>query len=131
MSISYTDLSPRPQVIEAIDQLVKKVIADDDIIQSTNLNANKIIELAYAATGTSSEDNEEWYENKDLLDVGVICFPDLETSYFKVYNLKIIAYRTIKKTIFENDYRSGIRITVDVRKFVPNVEVIEGMKKKS
>eukprot|EP00595_Chromulina_sp_UTEXLB2642_P001360 CAMPEP_0196762162 /NCGR_PEP_ID=MMETSP1095-20130614/1524_1 /TAXON_ID=96789 ORGANISM="Chromulina nebulosa, Strain UTEXLB2642" /NCGR_SAMPLE_ID=MMETSP1095 /ASSEMBLY_ACC=CAM_ASM_000446 /LENGTH=303 /DNA_ID=CAMNT_0042112563 /DNA_START=32 /DNA_END=943 /DNA_ORIENTATION=+ len=132
------DGGPRPEVVQEVTQLVNKVIADDDIIQGTSIDAGKIHELAcvVAETGSRVDSFEAFFATQDkiektLLDVGVLRFPELGTPHFKVYRLQIFAYRYCKRILMAESNKSGISITLNVRKYRPNDEVIAGMKKQS
>ena len=132
-SFFKVDGSPDQQIINEILSWWKNFVADSDIIQSTNIDVNPLAKIT-AETGAHVNDPinlivGKEYLSKTLLDVGVLRYPDIDHPYFKIYRLKVTAFRNCHRILFAEDNKNGFLAELNVRKYKPRQSVMDGLRK--
>ncbi|AGE56576.1 hypothetical protein ATCVNEJV2_275R [Acanthocystis turfacea Chlorella virus NE-JV-2] len=121
-------------VVQEIKSWVYSVINDDDIINSTSINEDTVVDLCRIVSEkgahVDSVDDifaKTQYTERTLVDIGVIRFPDVDHPFLKVYRLCINCHNKCKRILFHEENSSGIRVMLNSRKFIPRKSVIGGM----
>ena len=127
------DGSPSQQIVNEILTWWNNLIADTDILQSTKIDIVPLARIV-AETGAHVSDpvtliaGKEYLE-KTLLDVGVLRYPDIDNPYFKMYRLKVTAFRNCHRILFAEQNKNGILGEINVRKYRPRPSTMEGLHK--
>lgn len=66
----------------------KKLISDNDVLESSHIRIEKMADIV-AQTGATIDSVESLIykkeqHSKDMVDIGVICFPDADRPFFQV-----------------------------------------------
>ena len=110
------------------------MVNDNDVIE--NLSFDPVVYAKFVScTGvalnkleTSHYVKKEKYL-KSVVDIGVIRFPDLDNPYFKVYRLRLDAYRDCTHTFVVDFNSSGLQGEFHSRKFKIRKKIVKKMKK--
>ena len=65
-----------------------KLISDEDVLASSSINIRKMAQIV-AQTGATIDSLEsiiykKEQHSKDMVDIGVLCFPDADRPFFQV-----------------------------------------------
>jgi len=122
------------QIVNEVESWFMNLIDDADVLASS-----KIRILDYANIVGCSDAAVEDFKTlimrtqlveRSILEVGVLRYPDLDNPFFKMFRIKLKAFRrTIRVTFVQKD-ESGIRGEYNMQKFFPRKEVIEQLSKK-
>eukprot|EP00106_Octopus_bimaculoides_P023007 XP_014790449.1 PREDICTED: uncharacterized protein LOC106883823 [Octopus bimaculoides] len=107
------------------------LIRDRDIIKSIDINLEDFKNIV-AATGAAVNSFETFFYaniriNRDVVDVGILRYPGLGDSSFKLYRIKLSAFRYTKRILFVEETSSGIHGTFNMHEFIPNDGAMEKM----
>ncbi|KAM4066581.1 hypothetical protein HRG_000666 [Hirsutella rhossiliensis] len=107
------------------------LIADDDVIQSTKIDINVMAQIV-AQTGATIDSFETLFaknehHEKDLVDIGVLRFPDFDHPFFKLYRIKLVAWSDCSRILFHQADKNGITGEFNCRIFRPRASVIDGL----
>ncbi|XP_029638200.1 uncharacterized protein LOC115213392 [Octopus sinensis] len=114
-----------------IDSWFKELINDSDVLQSTKIELQDFKNIA-SATGVAVESFATlFYANKkvtrDVVDVGILRYPDPMKPYFKLYRIRLFAYSDRTRYTFYEETYSGIEGTYHSQGFVPRKDVIDAI----
>ncbi|KAK6530796.1 hypothetical protein TWF281_007633 [Arthrobotrys megalospora] len=115
--------SDRSQNSSIVSTFINKLINDPDVVNSLQFD-NKTLAKIVSETGATVRDFEvnfsaSEYEEKTILEVLVLRYPDLNHQYLKLYRVKFTAIRDNRTRLFYEEKRNCLRGEVDIQKFRP------------
>ncbi|XP_014790454.1 uncharacterized protein LOC106883829 [Octopus bimaculoides] len=115
-----------------VDSWFKELLNDSDVYQSTKIELQDFKNIA-SATGVAVESFATlFYANKkvtrDVVDVGILRYPDPLKPYFKLYRIKLFAYSDRRRYTFYEETYSGIEGTYHSQNFEPRSDVIDAIE---
>jgi len=122
-------------VVNAVLTWFDNLISDSDIRKSTQIDINVMADIV-ATTGAIIEGlasiaYKHEYHEKNLLEIGVLRYPDIQSPYFKLYRIKLKAYADATRTLIKTEDKNGIMGEFNCRKFRPRKEVIAKLSKQA
>lgn len=130
------DGKPSQDRINEILMWFQNVVKDDDVLKATAINHAEVEKLAriVGETGVSVSDIGSIFHGEEnvqrtLLDVGVLRFPDLDHPYFKVYRLKLHAWRSSTRDLFVEKNSNGLDVEFNCRKYKPRESVLAAIRR--
>lgn len=129
------DGSPDDAVVREVHTWFSNLVNDDDILASTGIDIHILADIV-AATGSAVRNFETFFYadekcEQTLIDVGVLRYPDIDQPYFKVYRLRLTAWRDCTRIIFAQSDKNGITGELNVRRYKPRDSVISGLKEET
>jgi hypothetical protein len=131
-----TDGSPDMDTVDEVEHWFKSVIADEDIINATSIRDEVLLDIAKLVCETGAhvdtfEDiiSKTTYDEKSLIDIGVLRFPDISHPFMKIYRIKLRAFRKCERLFFCETNSSGLRVIMSSRKYKPKDSVINNLSK--
>ncbi|GAB1599869.1 hypothetical protein Ahia01_000264300 [Argonauta hians] len=108
-----------------------ELIQLQNVLDSTDINLNDFKNLV-SATGASVDSFETFFfknvhDTQNVVDIGVLRYPDPSYPYLQLYRISLNAYRSTKRILFFEETHSGIKGTFTLHQFVPNSGVIDKM----
>lgn len=108
------------------------VAADEDVIRATRIDIGRLANMV-AETGASVDSVEAFFsrvdnEEKTMVEIGVLRYPDIDNPFFKVYRIQLNAWRNCTRVLFAQVDTNGITGTFTSRKFAPRESVLQVMK---
>ncbi|KAJ3574106.1 hypothetical protein NP233_g1981 [Leucocoprinus birnbaumii] len=129
------DGSHSSAIVKEVEEWFKRLINDLELLGSTGIDISilgKIVALVGATVdGFRTLLYENDYHEKALVDVAVLCFPDVDHPYFKVYRIKLTAWSASARYLFAQEDRSGITGEFNARKFRPRTSVMDHLKQET
>ncbi|GAB1608552.1 uncharacterized protein LOC115213512, partial [Argonauta hians] len=120
-------------VKEVVDWFNNEVVVDRDVMTASRI---EIVDFAniVAATGAAFEGvkdilGKKKYVERGVVDLGFIRYPDTKHPYFKIFRIRLFAYRKhTRVTVVQRD-ESGIRAQFESKIYRPNDAVLKRMSK--
>ncbi|XP_014782525.1 uncharacterized protein LOC106877887 isoform X2 [Octopus bimaculoides] len=129
------DGSPEQDKIYQVEAWFANLINDMDVLTDTEIN---IIDFAniVAATGAAVKDFFSVFVAADniersIVDVGILRYPDIERPFFKLFRIKLRAYRKCFRLMATQRDESGIKGDYETVSFVPRGNVIKHVKEEA
>ncbi|EPS45517.1 hypothetical protein H072_439 [Dactylellina haptotyla CBS 200.50] len=121
------DGSPDSGIVADVLNFFRKLINDSDVLNSLNFDKNVVARMV-AESGATVRNFETFFsanehEEKTVLEVAVLRYPDLDHPYLKLYRVKLKAIRDCKRVLFAENNRNSIQGEVDIQKFKPRQSV--------
>ncbi|KAJ6568538.1 hypothetical protein B0H19DRAFT_1065364 [Mycena capillaripes] len=125
------DGSPDSLSVREVEPWFINLIQDNDVLKSSRINIGVMGNIV-ALTGATIDSfppaiykNE--YHEKTLVDIDVLCFPDIEHPHFKLFHIKLIAWSDSTRIMFAQNDMNGITGEFNSRIFNPRASVIAGL----
>ncbi|KAI0740170.1 hypothetical protein C8Q76DRAFT_790639 [Earliella scabrosa] len=123
--------TPSRSVVEEVHSWFITFVGDEDVLRSTHINIDVMGKIV-AQTGAAIDSfatllyNKQLQE-KTLIDIGILRFPDIKNPFFKVYRIQLTAWSESKRVATAVRLSNGITGVFNSRKFRPRKEVIKEM----
>ncbi|PHH89824.1 hypothetical protein CDD83_5150 [Cordyceps sp. RAO-2017] len=106
------DGSPDLNIVREVKTWFTKLIADDDVLQSTKIDIDVLARIV-GQTGATIDSFEtvfakHEYHEQTLVDIGVMRFPDIDQPFFKLYRIKLVAWSDSSRILFHQEDKNGI-----------------------
>ncbi|QGI59999.1 hypothetical protein CEK26_003978 [Fusarium fujikuroi] len=126
-----TDGSPDSGIVKEVTAWFKKLIQDEDVLNSTKIDIN-VLGRIVAQSGATVDSFESFFHKteehtKTVIDIGVLRYPDIDNPYFKIYRIKLTAWSKSTRTLAWQEDRNGIQGEFNVRKYKPRSSVINNL----
>ncbi|KLO07187.1 hypothetical protein SCHPADRAFT_932620 [Schizopora paradoxa] len=121
----------RDKVAEDVSNWFASLIGDDDVVESTKLDIHVLADIIAAnftsndGSSTFSAENDQ--NEKTVLDINVLRYPDSRTRYFKVYRIQLTAWGDSRRGFLRSKADVGISAVYNVRQFKPRSSYIAGL----
>ncbi|KAK6336191.1 hypothetical protein TWF696_001754 [Orbilia brochopaga] len=117
------DGSPDSAIVEEALTFMSKLIKDPDVVDSLKFDKKAMANIV-AQSGATVRNFETFfsaseYEEKNVLEVGVLRYPDLDNPFVKLYRVKFSAVRDCKRIIWHETNKNYLKGEVDIQKFKP------------
>lgn len=123
---------PDQTIVREVRTWFVNLIADDDVLKDTKIDIDFLADIV-AQTGATVDSfltlfgKHERHE-RDLVDIGILRYPEKTMPYFKLYRIKVTAWSDCTRILFAQDDSNGITGEYHCQKFKPCDEVIAKMK---
>jgi len=119
-------------VVREVQSWFAKLVGDDDILNSTGIDLNVLADIV-STTGATINSFEAFFaknehHEKNVVDIGVLRYPDPDHPFFKVYRIQLSAWSDTRRVVFVGEDANGITGQISVRLFKPRDSVISGLK---
>lgn len=119
-------------VQEVMDWFSDTLIRDVDVLADTRIDIKAMSKIV-AETGARVEGlitaiYKEEYVERQVVDVGVIRYPDFDHPYFKVYRIQLLAWRECDRILIGQKDKSGILGKYNMSKYKPRDSVIRALQ---
>jgi len=89
-----------------------------------------------STTGATIDSFESFFaknehHEKNVVDIGVLRYPDIDNPFFKVYRIQLSAWSDTRRILFHGEDANGITGQYNVRLFKPRDSVIAGIKEET
>ncbi|XP_029635587.1 uncharacterized protein LOC115210937 isoform X2 [Octopus sinensis] len=126
------DGSPEKAKVYQVQTWFSNLISDMDVAAETQINITDFTNIV-AATGAAVEDFITFFvaaENieRSIVDMGILRYPDIDRPYFKLFRIKLRAYRMCRRILAGQRDESGIKGVYDTVSYVPREEVISDLR---
>lgn len=123
------------QVVQQVITWFENLIGDPDVLNSTRINIKDYANIV-GATDAAVENLQTLIMRteeveRSVMEVGVLRYPDLDNPYFKMYRIKLKAYRKSFRVTFVQKDESGIKGQYAMQVFRPRSSVISSLKEKT
>ncbi|KAJ7874850.1 hypothetical protein B0H13DRAFT_2348419 [Mycena leptocephala] len=125
------DGCPDPNVVREVENWFIDLINDDDVLKSTAIDI-KVMAHIVTQTGATIDSfpaliykNE--YQEKTMVGIGVLRFPDIDHSHFKLYHIQLVVWSDSRRILFVQKDVNGITGEFNSRVFRPRASVIQGL----
>jgi len=116
------------QVVNQVVTWFQNLIGDPDVLNSTRINimdyANIVGATETAVVNLQTVIMKTQEVERSVLEIGVLRYPDLDNPFFKMFRIKLKAYRKSVRIAFVQKDESGIKGEYNMQKFVPRKSVI-------
>ncbi|GAB1599868.1 hypothetical protein Ahia01_000264200, partial [Argonauta hians] len=134
-SLGLSNGASNKAIAEQVKTWFVNLIQDKDILDSTQIKIEDFANIA-AASGAAVDSfaallYKKVYIKRDVVDLGVIRYPDMEHPYLKMYRIELFAYRKSERILMVEKTSSGIGGTINVRRFIPRGTVISKLKEET
>eukprot|EP01023_Acetabularia_acetabulum_P032639 TRINITY_DN304_c0_g1_i1.p1 TRINITY_DN304_c0_g1~~TRINITY_DN304_c0_g1_i1.p1 ORF type:complete len:280 (-),score=70.01 TRINITY_DN304_c0_g1_i1:445-1284(-) len=120
--------------VREVETWFTNFVNDADILDSTGIDIDVLAKIVaatgVAVDGLSSVFYDQAYEERNVLEIGVLRYPDIDHPYFKVYRLKLVAWAESKRYVFVQEDSNGITGELRVVKYEPRPSVMERLSEK-
>eukprot|EP01023_Acetabularia_acetabulum_P032647 TRINITY_DN304_c0_g1_i7.p1 TRINITY_DN304_c0_g1~~TRINITY_DN304_c0_g1_i7.p1 ORF type:complete len:280 (-),score=71.86 TRINITY_DN304_c0_g1_i7:618-1457(-) len=120
--------------VREVETWFTNFVNDADILDSTGIDIDVLAKIVaatgVAVDGLSSVFYDQAYEERNVLEIGVLRYPDIDHPYFKVYRLKLVAWAESKRYVFVQEDSNGITGDLRVVKYEPRPSVMEQLSEK-
>ena len=115
-----------------MEQWIKNLISDEDVLKDLNFSPTAFAEIV-AQTGATITDVATFFaksesHKRDVLNIGILRFPDLEHPYFKVYRVKLTAWSHCIRVLFVEQNTNGITGEYHCRRFKPRERYLRSLR---
>jgi histone acetyltransferase (RNA polymerase elongator complex component) len=122
------DGSPEQHKIDQFRRWFIGFINDNDVQRDTRIDLTALANIV-AQTGATIESFETFfhrreYHERNVIDVGIIRFPDLERPYMKVYRIQLKVWSDSTRTLMVQYDRNGVKGVFDSAMFRPRASVL-------
>ncbi|CAN0032286.1 unnamed protein product [Ectocarpus fasciculatus] len=119
-------------IVRGVQTWFHNLIADEDVLNSTGIDINILADIV-ASTGArvvSAESVVFKQEQREhnVLEIGVLRFPDIEHPFIKVYRIKLTAWSDCTRVAIVQTDKNGITGTFTSRKYKPRDSIIADLK---
>ncbi|CAM9629221.1 unnamed protein product [Ectocarpus fasciculatus] len=119
-------------IVKEVQTWFHNLIADEDVLNSTGIDINILADIV-ASTGArvvSAESVVFKQEQREhnVLEIGVLRFPDIEHPFIKVYRIKLTAWSDCTRVAIVQTDKNGITGTFTSRKYKPRDSIIADLK---
>lgn len=126
------DSSPDHVIVKEVHSWFVGLIKDEDILNDTHIDVDVMAKIV-GQTGARINHifalvAKRDYEERDIVDVGILRYPDIEFPYFKLYRIRLIAWSECKRLLMVQKDCNGITGYFNCMKFKPRNEVIASLK---
>lgn len=123
------DGSPDSAIVKEVKDWFDKLISDEQVLKDTAIKIDDVAGIV-AQTGATVSDFESFffkheYHEVNLLDIGILRFPDIDHPYFRVYRISLKAWSDSSRTLFHSDDKNGISGEFNSQNFKPRASVID------
>lgn len=126
VGVSKSSDTIKKEVLDWYNQLIN----DSKVLNINRMSIDEAAEIvAYSAETVSYLDQlkGQKYQEQEMIELGVLRYPDENDLTFSVYKISLIAWSDWKKHMFQSIHTSGIRGVFLLRKFVPNEETMNAL----
>lgn len=127
--------SPDPSIVREVHTWFANLIQDDDVLQDTKIDinsmGNKVAQSGATITSFETFVYKREYHETEVMDIGVLRFPDIDHPYFKVYRIQLTAWSDCTRISFVQHDCNGITGNYNARKYKPRESVIENISKEA
>lgn len=125
------DGSPSKAVVNEVHSWFVSLIKDEDVLDDTKIDIDTLGAVV-AMTGAHVNDLEtlvysHCIQEKEVMDIGVLRYPDIDHPYFKVYRIQLNAWADCERVLFVQNDSNGITGVFTCRKFKPRASVLAGL----
>ena len=120
-----------------MEQWIKNLIRDEDVLKDLNFSPTAFAEIVAQTGFTMCNRDNSFYRfskskrpRRDVLNIGVLRFPDLEHPYFKVYRVKLTAWSSCFSWFFfvdDPEEYNGLAGAYHCRKFRPRERYLRSL----
>jgi len=125
------DGSPDSSIVREVAQWFDNLIQDTDVLQSTQIDINVLGKIVAQSGATIDsfetlfvkDESHEW----EVLDIGVLRYPDLDHPYFKLFRIYLRAWSRSQRILFVQEDNNGITGDFQSRNFKPRQSTMDGI----
>ncbi|KAI5839050.1 hypothetical protein DFP73DRAFT_587912 [Morchella snyderi] len=131
-NVFKVDGSPNNAIVKEVETWFQRFISDSDILNATQIDI-KVLGNIVAQTGATIDSFEAFfvkneYHEKNLIDIGVLRYPDLDHPYFRVYRIELKAWSQSKRILFVQEDSNGITGRFQACKFKPRKSTMDALR---
>ncbi|CAE1295985.1 unnamed protein product [Acanthosepion pharaonis] len=120
------------KIIKAVEEWFENLVQDTDVLAATKINIEDYGNIV-AATDAAIENFETIFLKQEevqrgIVDVGVLRYPDLDNPFFKLFRIKLAAYRRSFRVLMVQKDESGIKGSYEAMKFVPRKSIMDELR---
>lgn len=120
------------QVVNEVETWFLNLIDDSDVLASTKINILDFANIV-GCTDAFVEDLQTLFlrneqVERSILEVGVLRYPDLDNPFFKMFRIKLKAYRKSLRVAMIQKDESGIKGEYNMHKFRPRNDIIKKLR---
>jgi len=120
------------KIIKSVATWFENLVQDTDVLAATKINIEDYGNIV-AATDAAIENFETIFlkqkeVKRSIVDVGVLRYPDIDNPFFKLFRIRLDAYRKSFRVLMVQKDESGIKGTYEAMKFVPRKSVMDKLK---
>ncbi|KAF5632674.1 hypothetical protein F52700_6210 [Fusarium sp. NRRL 52700] len=127
-----TDGSPDSGIVKEVNAWFKKLISDEDVINSTKIDID-VLGRIVAQSGATIDSFEAFFakteeHEKTLVNIGVLRYPDMDNPFFKIYRIQLTAWSKSERVLFHQEDQNGIQGLFNMRRYKPRGSVIDNLR---
>lgn len=127
------DGSPDKKKVLQVMTWFSNLLNDTDVLKDTRIDIEDLANIV-AASGAAVTDFQtlfyaKEYIERSIVDVGILRYPDPIKPFFKLFRIKIFAYRKAFRILVGQKDESGIKGDYDSVQFVPRSKIVRQMRK--
>lgn len=126
------DGSPDQTIVNEVLAWFTGLIADEDVLKDTKIDIEAMGNIV-ASSGATVDSFESFfakneYHERNVIDIGVLRYPDYENPYYKLYRIQLKAWSDSTRILFHQSDKNGVIGEYNMRKFKPRESVISKVK---
>lgn len=120
--------SPEDSIVREVHTWFVQLISDPDVLKDTGIDIEIVAKIVAQSGATITDVGTLFYKREyhetQVMDIGVLRYPDIEHPYFKVYRIQLTAWSDCSRILFAQHDCNGITGVYNARKYKPRQSVI-------
>ncbi|KLO05171.1 hypothetical protein SCHPADRAFT_734493 [Schizopora paradoxa] len=111
-------------IVREVHTWFVNLIGDDDVVKACGFTIDSVADIV-ATSGASIDSFESFfsadnYTSKNVLNVGILRYPDVDQPHFKLFRIQLNAWSKTSRILFVSDESSGLNGNYQMSIFKPN-----------